>query len=61
MAMALLKVLLVVLALAAIGYSIVAIDLPNQKYYWIAFEVVVAILLIPVAIGGLKSLFGGRG
>lgn len=58
--MAILKVLLVVLALCAIGYSIVMIDLPHEKYYWIAFEVVVAILLIPVAIGGVKSIFGGK-
>ena len=58
-AMPLLKVLLVVVALAVIGWSVVTIDLPNGRYYWIAIEAVVAVLLIPVAIGNLKRLFGG--
>ncbi len=58
--MAILKVLLIVGALIGIGYSVAMIDLPNKNYYWIAFEVVVAILLIPVAIGNVKRLLGGR-
>ncbi len=58
--MAILKVLLIVAAVAGIGYSVVAIDLPSKNYYWIAFEVVVALLLIPVAISNLKTAFGGK-
>ena len=58
--MPLLKVLLILAALAGIGFSIATIDLPNKNYYWIAFEVVVIALLIPVAVGNLKRLFGGR-
>jgi hypothetical protein len=60
MAMAILKVLLIVAALAGIGFSVVAIDLPNGNYYWVAFEVVVALLLVPVAISNLKVAFGGK-
>jgi hypothetical protein len=60
MAMALVKLLLVILAFCAIGYSVVMIDLPNGKYYWIAFEVVVALMLIPVAIDSTKRMFGGK-
>jgi hypothetical protein len=58
--MAILKVLGVVVAWAVIGYAIVTIDLPKEKYFWIAFEVVVAALLIPIVIGNLKRLFGGK-
>ncbi|MFZ1109771.1 MAG: hypothetical protein WAN43_15670 [Rhodomicrobium sp.] len=60
MAMALLKVLLVVAFFIGIGYWIAVYDLPNRNYYWIAFEVVIAILLIPVAIGNLKRVLGGK-
>jgi hypothetical protein len=58
--MAILKVLLVVAALIGIGFSIITIDLPNKNYYWIAFEVVIGALLIPVAIDNLKRSFGGK-
>ncbi len=58
--MALLKVILIIAALIGIGYSVATIDLPNKNYYWIAFEVVVAVLLIPVAIGNTKRLLGGK-
>lgn len=58
--MAILKVLLIVAALVGIAFSVVAVDLPNKNYYWIAFEIVVALLLIPVAISNLKAIGGKR-
>ncbi len=58
--MPLLKVLLVVVALFVIGWSVVTIDLPNARYFWIVFEVVVALLLIPVAINSIRQMFGGK-
>jgi hypothetical protein len=60
MAMAILKVLAVVAFWIGIGYWIYAHDLPERNYFWVAFEVVIGITLIPVAIGNMKQIVGGR-
>ncbi len=60
MAVAILKVLGVIAFWIGIGYWIYAHDLPERNWFWIAFEVVIAITLIPVAAGNMKKMFGGR-
>ncbi len=59
-ATSLLKVLLYIVALIGIGYSMATIDLPNQKYLWVAGEIVVGVLLLLGLIGNLRQIFGGR-
>ncbi len=62
--MPLLKVLLAIAAIVAIGFWLVTKELPNagswSSYFWIVMEIVVAILLIPVVINNLKRLFSGK-
>ncbi len=55
-----LKLLLIVVALGALGFSLVMIDLPNKNYVWIAIEIVVAVLLAMAFVGKVKRIFGGR-
>ncbi len=59
-AMPLLKVLLTIAAIGFIGFWVATHDLPAGNYLWSAFEVVVAILLIPVVISNVKRLSGKR-
>ena len=59
-ALPVLKLLLVVAALIAIGFSMILIDLPNKNYIWIGAEVVVAVLFIMSAVSYLKQIFGGK-
>jgi len=56
----LLKIALVVVALIALGYSLVTIDVPNRNYVWIVVEIAVAVLLIQSAISNLRRVFGRR-
>ncbi len=58
-AVPLLKLLLVFVAFGALGFSFIAIDLPNRNYLWIVAEIVVAVLLIQAAIGYLRKIIGG--
>jgi hypothetical protein len=55
-----LKLLLIVAALIAIGFSMIVIDLPNKNYLWIVAEIVVAVLLILAAVSNLRRVFGGK-
>jgi hypothetical protein len=55
-----LKVLLSIAAIVFIGFWVVTRDLPQGNYFWSAFEVVVAVLLIPVVISNVKRLFSGK-
>ncbi len=59
-AVPLLKLLLIVVAFAALGFSFIVIDLPNKNYLWIVAELVVAVLLIQAFIGNAKRAFAGR-
>ncbi len=59
-ALPLLKLLLMVVALIALGFSMIMIDLPNKNYLWIVAEIVVAVLLVQGAIGNLRRIFGGK-
>jgi len=56
----LLKLLLIVVALVALGFSLITIDLPNKNYLWIVAEIVVAVLLIQAAVTNLRRVFGGK-
>ena len=60
LAIPLLKLALIAAALIALSYSMVTIDLPNKNYFWIAAEIVVAILLIQAFITNLRRIFGGK-
>ena len=59
-AIPLLKLLLIVVAIGALGFSFVVIDLPNKNYIWIVAEIVVAVLLVMSFISNIKRIFGGR-
>ena len=59
-AIPLLKLLLIVAAIGALGFSFVVIDLPNKNYIWIVAEIVVAVLLVMSFISNVKRIFGGR-
>lgn len=59
-AVPLLKLLLIVVALMALGFSMITIDLPNKNYLWIVAEIVVAVLLIQAAVTNLRRVFGGK-
>jgi len=59
-AVPLLKLLLIVVALGALGFSFIIIDLPNKNYLWIVAEIVVAVLLILAAVSNLRRVFGGK-
>ncbi len=59
-AVPLLKVVLVLVALAALGFSMVTIDIPNQNYVWIVVEIAVAVLLIQSGVSNLRRVFGGK-
>ena len=59
-ALPVLKLVLIVAALVAIGFSMIVIDLPNKNYLWIGAEVVVAVLFITSAVSYLKQIFGGK-
>ena len=59
-AVPLLKLLLIVVALIALGFSMITIDLPNKNYLWIVAEIVVAVLLIQAAVTNLRRVFGGK-
>jgi len=59
-ALPVLKLLLIVAALVAIGFSMIVIDLPNKNYLWIGAEVVVAVLFIMSGVSYLKQIFGGK-
>jgi uncharacterized membrane protein YqjE len=59
-AVPLLKLLLVVVALGALSFSLITIDLPNKNYLWIVAEIVVAVLLVQAAVGYLRRISGGR-
>ncbi len=59
-AVPLLKLLVIVSALGALGFSFVMIDLPNKNYIWIVAEIVVAVLLVQAFISNAKRAFGGR-
>lgn len=54
---AILKLVMILVALGAFGYSMATIDLPNKNYIWMAVEVLVALLLIQSAIGIIRRLF----
>lgn len=62
--MPILKVLLSIATIGFIGFWLVTKELPNAgsflSYFWIALEIVVAILLIPVVINNLKRLFSSK-
>ncbi len=60
LAVPLLKLLVIVVALGALGFSFVMIDLPNRNYIWIVAEIVVAVLLVQAFISNVKRTFGGR-
>ena len=59
-ALPILKLLLIVAALIAIGFSMIAIDLPNKNYLWIGAEIVVAVLFIMSAVSYIRQIFGGK-
>ena len=59
-ALPILKLLLMIVALIALGFSMIAIDLPNKNYLWIAAEVVVAVLLIKSVVSNIRRTFGGK-
>lgn len=40
------KLLAMIVALVALGFSMIMIDLPNKNYLWIVAEIVIAGLLI---------------
>ena len=56
-ALPVLKLLLMIVALVALGFSMIAIDVPNKNYLWIAAEIVVAVLLIQGAISNIRRIF----
>ena len=55
-----LKLLAMIVALVALGFSMIMIDLPNKNYLWIVAEIVIAVLLIQGAVGNLRRIFGGK-
>ena len=57
-ALPVLKLLLTIVALGALGFSLITIDLPNRNYLWIVGEIVVAVLLVQSAIGNVRRIFG---
>jgi hypothetical protein len=59
-ALPVLKLLLTIVALVALGFSLIVIDLPNKNYLWIVAEIVVAVLLVMGAFGNIKKIFGGN-
>ncbi len=54
------KLLAMIVALVALGFSMIMIDLPNKNYLWIVAEIVIAGLLIQGAVGNIKRIFGGK-
>jgi hypothetical protein len=54
--MAILKIVGVIALWGIIAFSIVKNDLPHKEYIWIAVEVAIALLLIPVVLNNLKKL-----
>lgn len=56
---AFLKLALILAALGALGFSLFTIDVPNKNYFWIAAELVVAVLLVQGAIGSIRRIFRG--
>ena len=59
-ALPVLKLLLMIVALIALGFSMISIDLPNKNYLWIVAEVVVAVLLIQGVVSNIRRIFGGK-
>ena len=55
------KLLLVIVALGALGFSLITIDLPNKNYLWIAAEIVVAVLLVQGGLGYLRRILASKG
>ena len=60
MTLPVLKLLAMIVALVALGFSMIMIDLPNKNYLWIVAEIVIAVLLIQGAVGNLRRIFGGK-
>jgi len=49
-----------IVALAALSFSMITIDLPNKNYLWIVAEIVVAVLLVQRAVSNIRRIFGGK-
>ncbi len=59
-ALPVLKLLLMIVALVALSFSLIAIDLPNKNYLWMVAEIVVAVLLIQGAVSNTRRIFWGK-